>query len=288
MVCSVQDVLAATRHIDKLDAELLLAYVLKKQREYIVTHPKRSLSMTERLTYQWLVRKRKNHVPLAHITGHQAFFSLDFLVNRHTLVPRPDTEVLVERAIEILKEKEHAVLVDVGTGSGAIPIAILNASPLLAKEGLGEMKTFATDISKGALRVAKKNATRRNVDITFLHGNLLEPFLARSPLPVSHSPILITANLPYLTEAQFANENSIQKEPKSALVANENGLALIRELLEQIQCASISNATILLEYDPDQSSALQKIVVTIFPKASVRVHKDLAGRDRVCEICLQQ
>lgn len=283
---SIKEALASASEIDQLDVELLLAYVLGKKREFIVANPKQPISWSESWKFEKLVKKRKRHIPLAYLTGHQAFYGLDFLVNKHTLVPRPDTEVLVERAIELLKEKKDAVLVDVGTGSACIPVAITKEVPLLTKEGLGEVKTYATDISRRALRMAKKNAKRHNANITFLHGNLLEPIISRSPFPISHSPLVITANLPYLTEEQFAGEISIQKEPKSALVAAENGLALIRELLEQIQYAKITNATILLEYDPSQTTTLKKLVKNIFPNANVKIQKDLAGRDRVCEVSL--
>lgn len=283
MARNIKTTLANALSIDPLDAELLLAHILGKTRESILAHPEQTLSWVESWRFGRLMKKRKHYIPLAYLTGHQEFYGLDFLVNKHTLVPRPDTEVLVERAIELLDNNKDAVIVDVGTGSGAIPIAVQKTMKQRSNKTIG---VFATDISKPALQVAKKNAKQYNAHITFLHGNLFEPFRLLSPFPISHSRLIITANLPYLTEEQFAKEYSIQREPKSALVAKENGLALIRELLEQIQCADITNATILLEYDPSQTDALKKLVKKIFPNASVHIHKDLAGRDRVCEIVL--
>lgn len=283
MARSIKVALASATGIDQLDAELLLVHILGKRREFVVANPKQPLSWLDWWKFQILVKKRKRHIPLAYLTGHQAFYGLDFLVNKHTLVPRPDTEVLVEQAIEVLKGNEGTMLVDVGTGSGAIPITV---QKIMKQQSNKTIEVFATDISKLALQVAKKNAKQHNADITFLHGNLLDPFLTRSPSPISHSPVLITANPPYLTEDQFAKEKSIQKEPKLALVAKESGLALIRELLEQITYAKLTSATILLEYDPSQTEAMKRLVKKILPNADVKIHKDLAERDRMCEITM--
>lgn len=275
------------------DVQLLLAFSLKKPREFIVAHPEYNLNFFEYLKFKNFLKKRKSGIPLAYITGHKDFFGLDFLVNKHTLVPRPDTEILVETVVQTLWSMEHrawnnVTLIDVGTGSGCIPIAILKT--IKQFDNL-TINTFATDISKPALKIAKKNAKKNKVDIKFLHGNLLEslfhvPYsMFHTPCSTPNAPIIITANLPYLTQEQFKNEPSIQREPYSALVAEDNGLALYKKLLKQIKTLyTNSTISLFLEIDPSQSYPLTEYIKTIFPNAKIEIKKDLAGRDRVLDV----
>ncbi len=266
--------------LSHLDAELLLAFVIYKSREYVIMHPEHTLSWRQAHRFSRLVKKRLSGIPLSHLTGRKAFMGLDFLVTQETLVPRPDTEILVARALELLPKDEQGTVIDVGTGSGCIPIAI-------AVHADTSSQIFATDISKRALKVAKKNAALHNIDITFLKGNLIDPILQDSIFNIQTSPLILTANLPYLTHAQFEAEHSIQHEPYSALVADEDGLALIRELLEQIRMVEQkipSRTHLLLEYDPDQTAALQTLAHDILPGWTATIHKDLAGHDRIFEL----
>jgi release factor glutamine methyltransferase len=273
--------------IDQLDRELLLSLVLQKSREYVISHPEINLSLFQKIKLKSFIKKRKRGVPLAYITGHKEFFGLDFLVNKHTLIPRPDTELMVELAIEKINkptpiDNRQLVLVDVGTGSGCIPIAILKN---LNTEKIKNLRVHATDISKSALNVAKKNAERHQIDIQFLHGNLLTPLIKNYPTsPISYQYI-ITANLPYLTQAQFDAEPSIQHEPHSALVADNDGLYLYEKLFQQIKQLAItyklSAIICLFEIDPSQSSPMSTLIQTYFPGSSIEIKKDLAGQDRV-------
>ncbi len=269
----------------RLESELLLAHVLQKPREFLVAHDEYIIPKIKEVAYKYLLWKLRRGYPVAYLTGHREFYGLDFLVNKYTLVPRPETELMVELANEkIRKSDDHKItLIDVGTGSACIPISIIRSSDHPT------VTVYATDISRGALKVAKKNAKKHSADITFLHGNLLEPIIKKSSTPNPQSEILITANLPYLTQNQFDSESSIQKEPHSALVANDNGLALYKELLEQIKLlvtTSELRITLFMEIDPDQTAPLTSHCAKQFPHGTIQTHKDLLGHDRIVSLTL--
>jgi release factor glutamine methyltransferase len=255
--------------IDVTEAEILLAYVLAKPREFVISHHTDVVSFWNRKKFFRLVKKRKAGVPIAYITGTKEFYGLDFEVNKYTLVPRPDTEIMIETVLEMLKNKKDVTLIDIGTGSGCIPISILNNTDAIKK-------SFATDISSGAIKTAKKNAKRHNVNIDFRKMHL-----SAGLTPHFEGTLILTANLPYLTEDQWKSEPSIQQEPKSALVAENNGLALYDELLSQLHSKKEMNMTCLFEIDPTQTSALKNIIQEHFPNTHIEVKKDLAKRDRV-------
>ena len=286
----VQSLLGQAKKIDKLDAELLLAHVLKKPREYLLIHQDEPITVLNQLRFRHLVTKRTKGMPLAYLTGHKEFFGLDFFVNKNVLVPRPETEILVESAIEIIFNLQSSVtLIDVGTGSGCIPIAINKTLQQLntATNKQTGITTHAIDISHRALRVVKKNAKKHNVKINFHQGNLIEP-IAKSSIFNLQSSLIITANLPYLTQKQFDDEKSIQKEPKLALVAdNKNGLSLYEKLLTQLKSSIFnlqSSVTLLLEINPSQTTDIRALVKNIFPSAKIEIKKDLAGHDRVVTV----
>ncbi len=262
----------AIKKIDRFDAELLLAHILKKSREFVVTYPEHTLSFFQTYKFFSLVKKRASGISLAYLTGHKEFFGLDFLVNNYTLVPRPDTEILVEKVLEELKHTSTKILIDIGTGSGCIPISI-------AKNTNQNIQFFATDISKNALKIAKQNAEHHHVPIQFLKGNLLETILQKD-IPLQN--IIITANLPYLTQKQFDEEKSIQQEPHSALVADDAGLALYKELLTQIQQNNVTGI-FFFEIDPSQSQILSEYITKSFPNTKIQIIKDLCGRERVVQ-----
>ena len=255
---------------DPRDAEILLAFVLKQPREFILAHPEIKLSGWQKFRFNRLIKKRQQGVPLAYLIGHKEFFGLDFLVNKHTLIPRPETEILVEAVLEKIKQNNaNGTLIDIGTGTGCISIAIAKSYP--------KISAFATDISRGALRVARHNARCNQVALTFLHGNLLEPVKQKIS-----GAIIITANLPYLNDEEFTHESSIQHEPKTALVAAENGLALYRELLQQINERKFPGPlNLFFEINPQQTAAIKKMIAEYFPTALVTIIPDLATRDRV-------
>ena len=276
---------SAIKQIDRLDAEILLSFVLQKPREWVVSHPEFSLPGLANFKLQRLFRLRAKGVPIAYLTGHKEFFSFDFIVNKHTLIPRPDTEILVENVLSVIARNvvtKQSILIDIGTGSGCIPISIQKT--LQQKNPSLSLETFATDISKNALKIAKRNSQRHKTNITFLQGNLLEPILKNQKLLsfISDSQIILTANLPYLTQTQFEQEPSIQREPHSALVADDQGLALYKTLLEQIKQSGLF-LTAWFEIDPSQTTPLSHYIQTIFPHAKIEIIKDLCGRNRVIQ-----
>lgn len=268
----IPELMKMKSNMQQIDFDLLKAHAINKPKEFLYSHPEYCLSIWEKIKLNYFVFLRNRGYSVAAIVGHKEFYGLDFLVNKHTLIPRPDTELMVAETIEeIKKNNEKITLIDVGTGSGCIPIAILKT---LQHEPI---KTLATDISRAALRVAKKNARIHNVHIEFFRGNLLQPINKNS---IHDTKIIITANLPYLTEQQFQSEPSIWREPKTALVATNNGLALYEELLQQVKTANL-NATIFLEIDPSQSETITQIIKQYFPNAKTETKKDLGGLDRL-------
>lgn len=279
---TIKKILAHSRIIDHHEAELLLAHTLGKPREFIVAHPEAKAGLFDYWKFKWLIHKRKKGVPIAYLTGYKEFYGMDFVVNRHVLIPRPETEVLVDAVLDQLRVTSYELLVtfiDVGTGSGCIPISVIKT---LKHESI---KAIGIDISKSVLKVARKNAEKHDVEIEFLQGNLLQPVLDNLTIrQLDNSAIVITANLPYLTDAQYRDEPTIQHEPKSALVADDNGLALYEKLLQQVSFLIITyhlSLIFFLEIDPSQSSRITMLINNYFPSAKVEIKKDLAGRDRV-------
>lgn len=266
------------QHLNILDFTILLSHTIKKTKEFIFAHPEYVLSTYQQIHLWYYLQKYKNGVPIAYITGHKEFFGLDFFVNKHTLIPRPDTELMVEEACKQITN--NTLLIDIGTGSGCIPIAI-------TKTAAKKIKLIATDISAQALQIAKKNAAQHQVSIQFLQGNLLKPIIPLIKRYAFHdtrfTTIVLTANLPYLTEEQFKKEPSIQHEPYHALVASNEGLGLYETLLQQIKTLYDLQLTIhvFFEIDPSQTKKINSLIKKHLPTAATKIKKDLAGRDRL-------
>ncbi len=197
-----------------LDAEVLMSAAINRPREFLYAHPEYELRNEEVIRYNAFVRRRAAREPVAYITGKKEFYGLDFFVDDRVLIPRPETEEIVENALAILqKSSGQCAVIDVGTGSGCIIIAIAKASII-------DHKYAAVDISIEALDVARKNANQHGVQnkIAFFHGNLIEPIL-NSPQK-KFDAIIIAANLPYITQAQYKTlePEIVGYEPSSALL----------------------------------------------------------------------
>ncbi|MBI2476940.1 peptide chain release factor N(5)-glutamine methyltransferase, partial [Candidatus Uhrbacteria bacterium] len=239
------------------DARQLVMHACHISHAELLTHPEQSVSWIERAHAMHLARRRRCSTPIAYLTHQRAFFGRDFFVNKHVLIPRPETEPLIELA---LPRAAHAkTIVDIGTGSGAIAITIACET---------QKSVIAIDCSRSALAVAKKNARRHRVEhlVSFLHDKYL------NPLNTLASPFLILANLPYLSEAMLREspEEVRDFEPHVALVGDKNdGLDCYRELFRQIQHRVQEGAWghCLVEFDPRQEHALVHIVRQLLPTA---------------------
>ena len=286
----MHSILEQHANVPIFEKEMLLAFSTRHSREFIMSHPNEEILKRQARAYARLLKKREAGWSVAHILGKKEFFELNFFVNKHTLIPRPETELLVWLALKRLESTDGrrlTTVIDVGTGSGCISIAIARS---MRKSGIYEhIDFFGIDTSRPALRVAKKNAALHDTHITFLHGNLLEP-ITNKQAATGNENLLITANLPYLTQEQFDEEPSIHREPLSALVAKEGGLFFYKRLLKQLRQIMVdrtpSTVTLFMEIDPSQSRMLSHISTSIFPNAAVATHKDLAGHDRVVEILI--
>ena len=271
-----------------LDIELILAHLCRRPRSYILAHPEKELTTGQADKARKLIKRRARGEPLAYLFGHKEFYGLDFIVNKHVLVPRPETELMVEEGLEILKNLNSATIVDVGTGSGCIIASLISNLKFLIY--ISNFQFYATDISRQALSVAKKNAGRHQVDkdIKFCHGNLLEPIINNKNFLLLTSYFLLLANLPYLTPAQIKNSPTIQYEPKRALTAGPDGLKYYRMLFRQIRdlckTAGICGLSVLAEIDPSQKTSIKKLAKKYLPKASVQIKKDLRGHSRLAVI----
>ena len=279
---NVADALSGGRVVlgDPLEAEVLLAHVLGKSREFFLAHPESSIAQDLSAKYRSYCKKRAAGIPLAHLTHNKEFYGLSFYVDERVLIPRPETEILVEETIALAKNgatniEREILICDVGTGSGCIAIA-------LAKQ-LSHAEIIGVDISDGALEVAKINAEAHAVSgsISFEKSDLLEA--------VSGSPIIgIVANLPYIgrTENHMIDPEVANFEPHEALFGGETGLELLEKLFEQTAAARACGKLLTLRWLAAEIGFRQRKSVSVllkkyFPAAKAEWKKDLAGLDRV-------
>ena len=263
-----------------IEAELLLGHVLRMSKTQLHTKPERDLSPSETEHLRHLVQRRLNHEPSAYILGHCEFYGIDFYINHHNFIPRPETELLVEKAVELAHHISHQekqiAIADIGTGCGAIAISLALALP--------QAKIYATDISASALQVAGMNCERHVVtgQVELLQGNLLEPL----PQLVN----MIVANLPYIKTCEFndLSPEIINFEPTIALAGGKNGLGKIRQMLEQMPGKLDYGACFLLEIGQGQGKIATSLVNSYFPQANIKLISDLGGIDRVVKVILHE
>ncbi len=255
-----------------LEAELLLRYVLGIGRAELHIRLEDTLSSKQAQELNQLIQRRLSHEPTAYITGHKEFFGLNFYVSYNTLIPRPETEMLVEKALELASNCSSMTIADVGTGCGAIAIALA--------VHLAQAEVYAIDISAPALEVAALNSERHDVAsrVHLLQGNLLQS--------LTDSVDLILANLPYVSDQGMRRLSDEIRlfEPKLALSGGPDGLQQISQLLAQAKDRLRSKGAILLEISPEQAAAVVDLVSRHFPEAAVKVIPDLSGRERVVVI----
>lgn len=254
-----------------LDAQILLANTLNKPRVWVITHPDKRLSPDQLNEYQAGIKSISQGMPLPYLIGRWEFFGLGFYINPHTLIPRPETELLVELALGVVADKtDRLIAADVGTGSGCIAIA-------LAKN-CGKLSVFASDISLAALKIARKNSKQHNVNnqVLFLQADLLPPVAIKYDI--------ICANLPYIPSNTLQTLKIYGREPNLALDGGKDGLDHISKLIEYSPAYTKAGTTILLEIDSSQSSQVQTIARKHFPSAEINIIADLAKHDRVLQI----
>lgn len=267
-----------TRHLQqhgsetpRLDAEVLLAFSRGCQRIELYTRFDEVLSEQHRGIMRDLVRRRAQSEPVAYLVGHREFFSLDFLVTTDVFIPRPDTETLVLTVLEQAKSFSAPRILDIGTGSGCICVAISANHPAA--------QLTAVDISKPALEVAKTNAQRHNVAerIRFLSGDLF------APLAENELFDMIVSNPPYILESE---RDTLQPdvrlhEPHSALFSGKDGLDIIRRLIWEAHDYLSPSGLLLMELDPNQADAVTNILQSHDLYTETKSHKDLTGKIRV-------
>ena len=307
-----------TGHINNphLEAEILLSAVLKKPREFILAHGEVLLSKKQITKYQRLLKRRFESEPIAYLIKHKEFYGLDFIVNKNVLIPRPETELLVEETLKLItrssstsasrrpastrrkrgeRDGQPATLIDVGTGSGCI---IITLAKLLGQElRIMNHELWGIDISAKALAAAKQNAKIHGVGkkIKFLKGNLLKPIIDNSKFVISNSKFVILANLPYGWPAWKNNYSlntiGLKFEPKIALFTNKQGLGLYEKLFLQIKglraaSCKLRDIRVLCEFDPRQTTAIKRLIQRELPEACLQIKKDLAGLNRLAIITL--
>ena len=300
----IQDIASLhTSSIPPEDFFLLLSFVSRKSKEYLIAHPEHRLSEIAYHTLVSLIRRRMNHEPIAFITGHKEFYGFDFSVDRTTLVPRPETESLVELVLEDLDRhigqlpsrhssipRKPLALIDVGTGSGNILLSILKT---LEKKSLStKFSCFGLDISSEAIALAKKNARALHplIRARFLQSDLLRaiPFRTFDRFASVH----ILANLPYLKKELYRRcpPDVKEYEPETALVSEAQGCAHMERLLGEIAVLhSIFPELpfdIWLEISPEQTTLLPKRIRRLLPASRFDFQKDLTQRYRFVHITL--
>ena len=254
-----------------LDAQVLLGHVLGRTRTWVLAHPEAHLSSDQEHALRDAVALLEAGQPLPYVLGHWEFYGLEFFITPDTLIPRPETELLVEQALSWSRTKNKPLrIADVGTGSGCIAISLaLNAS---------NVHVMGCDISLTSLRVAKANANTHRVSgkVDFMQCDLLPPVKVQFDL--------ICANLPYIPTETLHSLKVYQREPALALDGGEDGLGQIQRLLNVAETALTPGGLLLLEIEASSSAAVHSLACEAFPKADVQVLPDLAGRDRLVSV----
>jgi len=262
-----------------LDASVLVAQILNKPRTWVMAHPELELTSEQQKKLDDSLTRLERGESFPYVLGHWEFFGLDFDVTQDVLIPRPETELLVEKAIAWLQESPvRQTVADVGTGCGAIAVTIAVNVP--------EVRVLATDISHKALEVAQKNAIKFDVNdrVDFVQCDLLPPPIAS--LPRERHFDLICANLPYIPTSTLYKLAIFGHEPTLALDGGDDGLELIRGLLNIAPEWLAPNGMMLLEIESTRGIQALNLACDLISEGTIHLHQDLAGRDRLLEILI--
>jgi release factor glutamine methyltransferase len=266
-----RDQLAQASFTPDVDSRLLLEYIMRVEHSYLIAHGDRKLTQSQEQAYRDLLARAERKEPIPYLTGKSSFYGFDLKVNSSVLIPRPETEELVERVMIWVDSRSGLTIIDVGTGSGVIAIAF--------SRNLPPSTLVATDISFPALQIARFNAEKNAGQlINFVQGDLLKPFVGMIDL--------IVANLPYIADAEWTQVDDGVKwyEPSVALSGGSDGLDLLRELLNQAAFKLRPGGAIFLEIGWQQGAAVRHLACKIFPHAEIEVITDLAGQVRIVQI----
>lgn len=251
----------------RFDAEILLAHVLKKSRSYCFTHPEKELTSEQESAFAELIARRRNGEPIAYIVGKKGFWNSNFKVSPATLIPRPETEMLVEKILAMLPFEHEIRIADLGTGSGAIALTLASERP--------NWQMVATDISQDALNVALSNAEKMQIkNIEFQQGAWCLAILNQTFHAIVSNPPYIADDDPHL------NLGDVRFEPKTALMAGPDGLDAIREIISNAGDHLLNGGHLLLEHGFSQGAAVRELMqANGFKK--IYTEYDLAGHERV-------
>ena len=267
-------VILADNSIDdaSLESELLLRQALGISRVQLYLDLNLEIDPRQAESFWRLIERRINHEPTAYISGHREFYGLDFHVDPNVLIPRPESELLVEKALELAQNRTVSTIADVGTGCGAIAISLALNLP--------RVKIYAIDISAAALEVARFNCQKHGVEdgICLLESDMLDSLTE----PVD----LIIANLPYVKESELSSVGTLNYEPALALDGGSDGLKKIRQLCSQVGNKLLPGGCLLLEIGCGQSGALISFLHRLFPLAKIEVVPDMSGIDRAVNVIL--
>ena len=246
---------------------MLLAHVLGMGRASLLARGREPVAGAEQTAYDALVARREQGEPVAYLTGHKEFYGLDLIMTPDVLVPRPETESLVDVCLSFLPKGQTWQFADIGTGSGAIAVAVAANRPLV--------RVYATEISPGALDVARRNCEQHRLAdrVTLLQGNLLDPL----PGPVD----VIAANLPYVPPGEASPDVATWEPNVAVFGGGDDGTATISEFLKKAPRYLLPGGSVVMETAHSQGKAVSELARTSFPGAHVEVQKDLAGYDRI-------
>ncbi len=269
--------LSAVSESPELDAQVLLAHVLDKPRTWVVAHTDSPPDPEAVAILEPLLHRLEEGEPLPYVLGHQEFYGLDFEITPDVLIPRPETELLVERAVAwLMAAPERRTIADIGTGSGCIAVCLAVHVP--------GARILGTDISRPALGVALHNARKHEVSqqIDLVQCDILPQHIPG--LSTDHHFDLVCANLPYIPTGTLRDLPVFGREPTLALDGGPDGLDPFRKLFGLVADWMAPGGRILLEIEATRGSAVLSLAYDAFSAASIHLHRDLAGHDRLLEI----
>jgi release factor glutamine methyltransferase len=255
-----------------LEGEILLRHVLGISRACLFSQLEKQLDSKQAKALKQALKRRLDGEPTAYITGHREFYGLDFIVDRRVLIPRPETELLVEQSIARAKKHKILKIADIGTGSGAIAVSLAVNLP--------GVTIYALDISAEALEVAAINCKNYKVadKVILIQGDMLEAL----PEPVD----LIIANLPYVKTSDLKAQKALAYEPMLALNGGENGMDIIRIFCSHVGEKLNIKGCVLMEIGQGQAKSVAALLKKAFPEAYVEIFRDLAGIERMMSLSL--